>query len=326
MILPTRSYTFLTALFRPGAIAAVVLSFRAAPLPAATAHNPPSAQAADGVATDYFGAKPPGDTAVIFAPGVVSRPERFEARIAFSRDLQECYLTETDATFSHPNLLAAYRRTGTWTNFAPVSFAAKFKFCHEPFVSLDNQKLYFTADGDPAVPTNTRDLWVADRTGAGWAEPKRLPAPINSDATEFCFDQGADGTIVFASDRPGGQGHFDLYFTEKAADGQTRVTNFGPVINSPGPEFDPCLSPDGRFLIFATARLGRQNLDLFVTYRDDGKTWSTPVPVSGNINTDANEYGPVLSPDGRFLFFVRHDGKQSDIYWVATTQFHSHRA
>jgi hypothetical protein len=34
------------------------------------------------------------------------------------------------------------------------------------------------------------------------------------------------------------------------------------------------------------------------------------------INTKANEYSPFLSPDGHSLFFVRHDGKSRDIYWV----------
>jgi len=34
------------------------------------------------------------------------------------------------------------------------------------------------------------------------------------------------------------------------------------------------------------------------------------------INTNANEYSPFLSPDGKYLFFVRHDGKKGDIYWV----------
>ena len=34
------------------------------------------------------------------------------------------------------------------------------------------------------------------------------------------------------------------------------------------------------------------------------------------INTKANEYGPFLLPDCKYLFFIRHDGINGDIYWV----------
>jgi hypothetical protein len=267
---------------------------------------------------DYFGAAQPGDNAEIFAPGVVSRPDRFEARIAFSPDLRECYLTETDATFSRPKLLVARRNNDEWTEFAAVPFGSKFRFCHEPFLSADNRRLYFTAEGDKAG--NLRDLWMIERTTAGWGAPSRLPAPINSDAAEFYFGQSSDGTVVFASNRPGGRGDFDLYYAQKSADGTFRVVNFGGPINTPGPEYDPCISSDGRMLVFAAARSGLPNLDLYVSFRGDDRSWTTPVPLQGNVNTPANEYAPALSPDGRYLFFVRHDGKQSDIFWMATAQ------
>jgi hypothetical protein len=273
---------------------------------------------------DYFGAKPPGVNVEIFAPGIVSLSDRFEARIAFSPDLQECYLTETDATFSHPKMLEAHRTKNGWSTFSPVSFGAKFKFCHEPFLSADNRRLYFTADGEETIAGNLRDFWVTERAGSGWSEPSRLPAPINSDAIEFFLSQSGDGTMVFASNRQGGQGHFDLYHMEKAADCTVCAVNFGASINTPGPEFDPCISPDGRILIFASARNGANNLDLYITFQDDNKTWIPPVALKGNANTGANEYAPVFSPDGRYLFFVRHDGKQSDVYWMAASSLNPH--
>lgn len=270
---------------------------------------------------DYFGAPPPGNTPEIFAPGIVSRPDRFEARIAFSPDGRDCFLTETDATFSHPTMLAAHRDAGGWTAFAPAPFAAKFKFCHEPFFSADNRRLYFTADGNEAEPRNLRDFWMVERTDRGWTEPTRLPAPINSDAIEFCLSEAADGTLVFASNRPGGQGIFDLYRVEPHGD---RAINLGSPINTAGPEFDPCLAADGSFLIFAgAARDGGQNLDLLISYRTGAHQWTAPAPLPGKVNTAANEYAPVLSPDGRYLFFVRHDGKQSDVFWISTASFRS---
>jgi hypothetical protein len=286
---------------------------------------PGNADFAEKDAIDYFGARPPGNAAELFAPGIVSRADRFEARIAFSADGQECYLTETDATFSRPKLLCARRHAGAWPEFTPVSFASRFNVCHEPFLSAGDRKLYFTADGDETVPTNRRDLWVAERVAGSWGDPVRLAAPLNSDWGEFFFGESANGVMVFASNRPGGLGDFDLYHTEKTADGETRAVNFGPVLNTPGPEYDPCLAQDGRMLVFAGAREGRPNLDLYVTIREGANGWSAPVPLSGGVNTDANEYAPVFSPDGRYLFFVRHDGRQSDLFWMATTALERRR-
>jgi len=303
-------------------IVAATITTAASLAPGKPANADSAAEAVENISSqglgDYFGAKPPGDSPELFAPGLVSKPDRFEAKLIFSQDLQECYLTETDATFSQPKLLAAYRKKGAWTAFAPASFSAKFKVCHEPFISRDNQKLYFTADGDSAVPGNERDFWVVERTQSGWGEPTRLPTPINSPSVEFFYNQTSDGTVVFASNRPGGQGHFDLYYVVKDASGAARAVNFGPTINSPGPEFDPCISPDGRFLIFASVRDGANNLNLYISHHKGDNTWSKPVELGGKVNTAANEYGPSLSPDGQYLFFVRHDGKQSDVYWIRT--------
>lgn len=276
--------------------------------------------------SDYFGAKLPGDNAELFARGIVSLPQRFEARIAFSADLRECYLTETDATFSHPKLLLARRKAEGWTAFEAPSFAGKFKVCHEPFLSADDKKLYFTADGDPPSSSNMRDIWMVDRLATGWGEPVRLPSPINSENAEFFFSQSHDGLMVFASNRAGGAGDFDLYYIEKSAEGSLRAVNFGEPLNTPGPEYDPCISADGRFIIFASARHGGPHLDLYVSYRQKERNgvraaWSAPVPLGGGVNTPANEYGASLSPDGKYLFFVRHDGKQSDIYWMSTAHF-----
>ena len=41
--------------------------------------------------------------------------------------------------------------------------------------------------------------------------------------------------------------------------------------------------------------------------------------MGNQINTNANEYSPFLSPDNKYLFFVRHDGKKGDIYWISTS-------
>jgi hypothetical protein len=37
-----------------------------------------------------------------------------------------------------------------------------------------------------------------------------------------------------------------------------------------------------------------------------------------DINTKGMEFTPMVTHDGKYLFFTRSDGIDSDIYWVST--------
>ncbi len=66
--------------------------------------------------------------------------------------------------------------------------------------------------------------------------------------------------LVFSSDRPGGFGGYDLYYSQKTANGWTKPVNFGPKINSEFDEYRPVVSdhPDfaNRLMIFSSNRPG----------------------------------------------------------------------
>lgn len=68
--------------------------------------------------------------------------------------------------------------------------------------------------------------------------------------------------LVFASDRSGGLGGYDLYYAKKTADGWSSPVNFGHPINSEFDEFRPIISPSERF---------QNNLMIFSSDRPGGK-------------------------------------------------------
>ncbi|MHC4943134.1 MAG: VWA domain-containing protein [Planctomycetota bacterium] len=75
------------------------------------------------------------------------------------------------------------------------------------------------------------------------------------------------------------------------------------AINTPSDELGPELSRDGRFLIFYSDRPGGiGGYDIWIS-RFDGETWNAPENPGEVINSEFNEYGPGLSPDGGRLFF-----------------------
>lgn len=66
--------------------------------------------------------------------------------------------------------------------------------------------------------------------------------------------------LVFSSDRPGGFGGYDLYYSQKTANGWTVPINFGPKINSEFDEYRPVVSEQpefsNRLMIFSSNRPG----------------------------------------------------------------------
>ncbi len=69
---------------------------------------------------------------------------------------------------------------------------------------------------------------------------------INSSYDDKCpFVRGRQ--LVFASDRPGGLGGFDLYFSVFRNGKWSVPVNMGPSVNSPANEYRPVIGTDNRF-------------------------------------------------------------------------------
>lgn len=264
----------------------------------------------------YFGQTTPDSVPVIFAPGIICLDNRFEGCGAFSPDGRMFYFTATNANFTSQKLLFSEYDGNKWTKPDTAVFSKVFNNL-EPFFSFDGQKLFFSSDRDKKTKENRRDFYYASKLKNGWSEPVKLDTPVNSDFTEFFFHQSENGTIYFASNRPGGNGFVDIYFIKPDNGKYEKLNNCGSVINLKGGySGDPCIAPDESFLIFPSVRTpGANNGDLYISYNENG-TWTEPINMGNLINTMANEYGPFLSPDGRYLFFIRHDGIKGDIYWV----------
>jgi hypothetical protein len=66
--------------------------------------------------------------------------------------------------------------------------------------------------------------------------------------------------LVFSSDRPGGYGGYDLYYSQRTSNGWSEPINFGPKINSEFDEFRPVVSDSWEFsnqvMIFSSNRPG----------------------------------------------------------------------
>ena len=266
------------------------------------------------LAAAYLGQTPPGEIPELFAPGILSA-NRFLGPLAFSPDGTECFFTVDDAGYTTQSLFVTRYVNGAWTPQALAPFVAGFEKSAEAYFSPDGNRLHFTAQASGSA--SRMDLWMVDRSGQGWGTPVRLPAPINSDANEFHFSQGPDGTIYFLSDRSGTP---QVYRARQHTAGTFQVELIpAPFLSVGTYDGDPSIASDGSFLVFHSARAGGFGaVDLHVSFADGRGEWTRPINLGADFNTAADEYGAMLSPDGKYLFFVRHSPTKGELFWVST--------
>lgn len=259
----------------------------------------------------YFGRSLPGETPVPFAPEFLGSLGAWVEATEFSPDGGQCFVSVGAADYASAKLFYSKRRNDRWTPFAKAPFSADFVYANEPVFSADGATLMFT--GKKAA--GTLDLWTVAPAGQGWGAPAALPFPINGSAKEYRGSYMTDGTLYFGSNR---SGMMQVHRTRKDAAGTLVVELVGAPISTNSYEGDPCIAPDGHFLIFYSARDGK-SADLFVSFRDGKGRWGAPINLGGKFNTADDEYGAHLSSDGRYLFFTRHTAQGNRIYWVAVS-------
>jgi outer membrane protein OmpA-like peptidoglycan-associated protein/tetratricopeptide (TPR) repeat protein len=169
--------------------------------------------------------------------------------------------------------------------------------------NVDRDLLYF------------EDIYIAEKKGEEWGEPRKVEE-ICTPQHESSIAISADGnSLLLYKDDGGG----DIYVSEKGKDGKwTKPKNISKNVNSPYKETSASISSDGRFLFFASDRPnGFGGFDLYVSESMGKGKWGVPINLGPKINTEFDDESPVLSFDGKTLFFASkgHKGMGGyDIY------------
>ena len=177
----------------------------------------------------------------------------------------------------------------------------------EPFITHDGAWLYFVSKRPLPVETEPGewDMWRVPRSADGWGEPEILPAPVNDEHKEFYPSLTTTADLYFTSDRPGGLGGEDIWWAEWTGEEWAEPEPLGPAINSPGPEFNSLIAPDGSWLIFGSVREGDVGGgDMHIAFRGSDGDFLPAVNMGEPINSSALDYCPALSPDGSVFFFT----------------------
>jgi outer membrane protein OmpA-like peptidoglycan-associated protein len=188
--------------------------------------------------------------------------------------------------------------------------------------SRDSSEVFFTRNQLQAAgeryPVRRLEILAARRLADGsWSAPVALPfnSPEFSTAHPALSPDGQ--RLFFSSDRPGGFGGKDLWVSTRLGETWGNPVNLGPAINTEGDELYPFYQAGGELYFSSDGHLGLGGQDVFRS-EDLGKgTWGTVENIGYPINTTADDFGLILTRDGRKGYFTSNRAGGSggdDIY------------
>ncbi len=246
---------------------------------------------------------------IVFAPGLISTQD-YELNAAFVPDGTTIYFTKSTPQFpGFLTIVVSHFVDGRWSKPEVAEFSGQYSDA-DPFVTPDGNKLFFIStrpsDGKPKMDN---DIWMVEKIPEGWSPPQNLGNLVNSAGQELYPTVDRKGTLYFVSTRPGGKGNSDLYFSKLTNGKYDQPQNLGDAINTPYGEGDACISPDGSFIIFtATGRPDDMgDGDLYISENRNG-VWTSARHLGPKVNSVAREFCPIISPDGKYLFFTSERG------------------
>ncbi|MDD2277672.1 MAG: OmpA family protein [Bacteroidales bacterium] len=154
-------------------------------------------------------------------------------------------------------------------------------------INFDGTKIFlFKNDG------GTGNIYTSEKKNGKWEKAVKMGKPINSRSWETFASISPDGkTLFFSTNRKGGKGGLDIYYSNLKTDGNWgNAINIGESINTPFNEESPYLTSDGKTLFFISQ--GHNSIggyDIFYSEKVGEDQWSAPTNMGYPINTPDDE-------------------------------------
>ena len=173
-------------------------------------------------------------------------------------------------------------------------------------ITTDGKKMYFTVCNREGS-VGKCDIYMSEKLGNGWSVPINVGEPLNSNLSEKQPFISSDGkTLYFASNRPGGKGNFDIWYSTCDDQGKwSNPLNMGDSINTPEDEQSPFIHPDNHTFYFSSEGWpGMGGYDIFYSRKNNKNEWSKATNIGYPINTNADEIGLIVNAKGENAYFA----------------------
>ncbi len=187
-------------------------------------------------------------------------------------------------------------------------------------LSLDGKYLLFSRCNAPGTLGNC-DIYSAElKSDSTWGDLKNLGPSINSSGWDSHPSLTHKGdTLYFASNRVGGFGLSDIYYSLKDNQGNwQKALNAGPIINTRNSEVSPFLHHKFNVLYFSSNGhpLNFGEFDIYKSSRLQ-TNWSEPKNIGPLVNGSGSEYYFTIDSKSLELFYAKSsedDLKNLDLF------------
>jgi peptidoglycan-associated lipoprotein len=199
----------------------------------------------------------------------------------------------------------------------PVPFAREINSLYNEgpaCFSNDEKTIYFTRNvldkkNKPEVnkeSVSSLEIYKSVLTGTKWSEPELL----NFDNKDYSCGHPAlskdEKRLYFVSDKPGGVGGTDLYYSDFKDGKWSESVNLGPAINTNENEMFPTIDIDEKgneTLYFSSEGMaGMGGLDIYSSEIKNG-VFGKPVHLNAPLNSSSDDFGIIFCNKGLDGFF-----------------------
>jgi outer membrane protein OmpA-like peptidoglycan-associated protein len=174
-------------------------------------------------------------------------------------------------------------------------------------LSKDGKYLYFARCNSPDSYGHC-DIFVAELQDSVWKNVHNLGKNINTIGWDSHPSLSHSGdTLFFASDRIGGFGMSDIYFSVKDEGGNfLPAQNAGPIVNTRGSEVSPFFHHKFNVLYFSSngQPLNFGDFDIYKSYKQSG-AWGEPKNIGPLVNGPGSEYYFTIDSESSQLYYAR---------------------
>jgi len=193
-------------------------------------------------------------------------------------------------------------------------YAEELKKINTPYnegsacLSNDGKHLFFARCNAPDC-YGSCDIFVAElRADSTWGDVRNLGPSINSVGWDSQPSLSHSGdTLFFASDRIGGFGFSDIYYSTKDKNGVwQKALNAGPIVNTRGFEVSPFFHHRYNVLYFSSngQPLSFGDFDIYKSHKNK-ITWDEPKNIGPLVNGPGSEYYFTIDSESGYLYYAR---------------------
>lgn len=198
---------------------------------------------------------------------------------------------------------------------------------YSPIITADESMLFFTSrrenttggEKDPLDFKYFEDIYLSYSIGGTWNPVQNPGKPLNTDTHDATVGLSADGqTLLIYKGENGG----DIYECKLDGNEWGKPDRLPKTINTNYHESGASFGPDGRTLYFVSDKSGGfGGNDIYMSKKSAKDKWTEPVNLGNVINTEYDEEGVFMHPDGKTIYFSSKGHKTMGGYDIFKSEF-----